>query len=86
MSKIFCFSVWDKKAKVYMTPYFTAQPVFGLRAFEKMITDDDLDISRFKDDFELRLIGIFNSGSGIFEMNEIIETIAEGKQYLDDAV
>lgn len=81
MSEIFCFSVYDLKAEIYMTPYFTAQPVFGSRAFERMCKDKDMDISQFLNEFELRFIGTFDTSSGKFNMEDIIRTVSEGRQF-----
>ena len=70
---------YDKKSQSHDTPFFTLNKINAQRKFQMDIDHKDSIINKFKDDFELKLIGIFYIDTG--EIDSQNETIATGNQF-----
>jgi hypothetical protein len=76
---IFIYAIYDKKAKVYQTPFFMRQDEEAVRALREAIAAGDSLVSRYPEDYKLYRIGewdeetaeIFYKHSSMMEINEI---------------
>jgi hypothetical protein len=51
------YAIYDKKAKVYKTPFFMRQDAEAVRAFREAIATGDSLVSRHPEDYKLYRIG-----------------------------
>lgn len=58
------YSVYDKKAKVYGTPFFQLNNNVALRSFTDLVNDGRSTVSKHPSDFNLECIGVFNDTDG----------------------
>mgnify|MGYP000319884520 CR=1 FL=1 len=80
MQEIKIYSIWDKKAKKYETPFFAFDDVFAGRRFIMLQdeTDNPSMLTKFSGEFELHRLGVFNVLTGEFVIEEP-EKIMDGK-------
>lgn len=71
------FSIYDKKAMLYSTPFFLLQAGQALRELDQMVQDPKTTVSKYPDDFALYKIGIFNGKTGKIESLDMPEFIQE---------
>lgn len=58
------FSVFDVKSDLYGVPFFMPSRGQAIRAFSDLAVDPQAVVSRYPDDFQLRVIGSFNDATG----------------------
>lgn len=75
--KIIVMSAFDKKAAVYLTPFFVAHVNVGIRAFANVANDVQSGIGRNPEDFSLWELGTFDDESGQFELYQQPSHVAE---------
>lgn len=59
-SVIKMYSVYDKKAGSYQTPFFQPSDGVATRAFQEAISDKNSLFSKYPDDFSLFFVASFN--------------------------
>lgn len=59
------FSVYDSKAKVYCTPFFSHNVATAMRDFTAAANDPSTDLHRFSLDYSLHHIGVFTEDTGL---------------------
>lgn len=64
------FSVYDSKAKAYMTPFCRPATGLAIRDFIDVVNDVKSTISRYPEDFSLFEIGFFDDNTGELDMVE----------------
>lgn len=70
MKEIICYSVWDKKAKLFDTPFFAMSDLFARRHLIILVKNKNAMIELFLEDFDLFRIGSFNTDDGKFKAIE----------------
>lgn len=79
------YAVFDVKAGVYGSPFFTHNDQMALRMFQQACEDPNTSMYRFPADFTLFRLAAFDDGVGSFE-NQKAEPIAGAIQFaLKDA-
>lgn len=68
MSKLLCFSIYDKKATVHMSPVFVPNTVTALRSVAATLTEKN-NLSMYPGDFALYELGYFDQDSGLIISN-----------------
>jgi len=58
------FSIYDRKAKIYLQPFTMKNETEALRSFMRLVTDDKSQIKQFPEDYELTFIGDWDEKSG----------------------
>lgn len=58
------FSIYDQKAKAYLTPFFAVTEGLAIRMFSGTINTEDNYISKNPEDFTLYKIGEFDDSNG----------------------
>lgn len=76
--KLGLYSVYDKKADRYDTPFFAQTDLMAERKFFVNCQNDGSIMATFKNDFLLCRIGYFEMENGDFESDS--KTIVEGAQ------
>jgi hypothetical protein len=66
----FLYSVYDKKAQSYNTPFFCVNHDLAKRSFVDLCRDARTVISRNPEDFDLWCLGAFYEGTGSIFQNE----------------
>ncbi len=60
------FSVYDKKAEGYLSPFVFPAVGQAVRAFTNIVNDDRTDMYKWPEDFDLYQLGYMDVGSGQF--------------------
>ncbi len=69
--KVRVFAIFDKKAKMYASPYFLPEDAQAIRAFGDLVTDPKSSIFAHPEDFSLYRLSFFDDCSGCFgQMSE----------------
>lgn len=74
------FSIFDGKAKAYMTPFFLPEKGQAIRAFMDEVNSDSV-CGKHPEDFTLFCIGSFDSSSGQVEYMSSHEVLGNGIQF-----
>lgn len=61
---MFCYSIYDRKANCYNTPFFSQTDGVAVRNFQDLVSDTRSTVYRYPDDFSLYKVGEFNETSG----------------------
>lgn len=59
-----CYSLYDKKAQSYATPFFTQNDATAIRAVHRLVLDPNTTIACNPEDFQLVHIGAINDETG----------------------
>lgn len=78
MKNLNVYTLYDKEAKTYDTPFFTRGDVFAQRHFIMMQKKGGSMVSDFPEQFQLMFIGTFNVDSGKIEP-VVIKKIMDGE-------
>lgn len=54
------FSILDKKAQIFMTPFFQTSEIFAQREVMAAMQNSDISLNLFAEDYELFLLGEFD--------------------------
>lgn len=81
--KLVC-SVFDVKAKLWSTPFFSHSSVVARRDFQAA-TRGEGSIAQFPADYELWSIGTWDETTGAFVPSEHFEFIARGTDFIQEA-
>jgi hypothetical protein len=80
MEKLKMFAMYDLKAERYDTPFFSLNNVHAERRFVTACQDPSTMIYRFKNDFQLHYLGVFDILDGTFKIDVEEDLITlEGK-------
>ena len=58
------YAIWDKKSEIYDNPFFAISDVYAKRRYLLMMDQEQSPLLKWKDDFELHLVGKFNNFTG----------------------
>lgn len=75
MDHIGCYSVYDSKARTYITPFFSINNDTAIRIFAHAANDPTTDIGRFPSDYTLFLLGRWYAETGTLIENEAKEPL-----------
>lgn len=70
-------AVYDKKAKCFAQPFFTAHVDVGTRSFAAAAASSGTAVYHHPEDFALFLLGIFNDENGLFNLTAQPVHVAE---------
>lgn len=59
-----CYSIYDKKALSFATPFFAVNDDVAMRSFEDLVRDHRSLVSQHPEDFALHLVGRFDPEPG----------------------
>lgn len=77
------FSVYDKKAESFSTPFFMKATGLALRGFSDMINSGEkTQYSAHPGDFDLYELGIFHDEHGIVELHDRPKLLGNGLDYV----
>lgn len=62
---MFCYSVFDRKANCYNTPFFCLTDGVAVRNFQDLVLDSRSSVSRYPEDFSLYKVGEFVEANGL---------------------
>lgn len=71
MQKIIIFSIFDKKAVAYLSPFYFPQKGQALRAFEDSVNDPQSVFNKHPEDYALFELGTFDDMSGIITSKNV---------------
>jgi hypothetical protein len=80
------YSVYDSKAKSYITPFFLPTHEMAIRTFSQMTCDPNHTFGAFPRDFTLVEVGRFDTSTGVFIEHtkvDIIQGDAARQSYLN---
>lgn len=59
-----CYSIYDKKAFSFATPFFAVNDEVAMRSFEDLVRDRRSLVSQHPEDFALYIVGRFDTETG----------------------
>ncbi len=59
------FSIFDQKAKAYMSPFFMSEVGMATRSFTDMVNKDDHPLGAHPEDYVLYEVGQFDDSTGL---------------------
>lgn len=62
---MYCYSVFDRKANCYNTPFFCHTDGVAVRNFQDLVLDSRSSVNRHPDDYSLYKVGEFTEASGL---------------------
>lgn len=66
-------AIYDKKAKNYETPFAMPNSVVATRQFMQLCQKPDTPLNDYPEDYNLQIIGIFDTESGAIQpVNQIV--------------
>lgn len=65
--KTILFAVYDAKAETFSAPYTIPKVELALRAFGEMVQDEETDIGKYPEDYQLLMLGEYDTDSGMIE-------------------
>lgn len=72
------FSVYDKKAAVFSTPFVSHGNATATRDFRSALNDPNSQICKFSDDYDLYLVGTWDEDSGSIVAENVPVFIVSG--------
>jgi hypothetical protein len=60
----FYYSIYDRKAKFYSTPFLQVNNEVAIREFHDLVADETLAPFKHPEDYELFLLAMFNDQTG----------------------
>lgn len=61
------YSIFDKKAEAYGTPFFTVNDATALRMVSRLVLDRNTTVASNPEDFQLLHLGSFDDSLGIIQ-------------------
>lgn len=83
MSKV--FSVYDSKAKAWMTPIFAPTKGVAMRSFAQAANTQDSDFQRWAADYTLFQIGTWDDQTGDIEKDEAKSNLGTALEHQEQA-
>lgn len=65
--KLIVCSVFDVKAKAYMSPFYVPNVNIARRSFGDAVLDQSTGISKHPKDYQLYQVGVFDDNAGVFD-------------------
>lgn len=75
------FSVYDKKAQTFFSPFYYLNKALALRAFGEIVADPKSSIYKYPADFQIFLLGDFDEQTGQIQCLDHPEFIAEAADF-----
>lgn len=63
------FSVYDSKAKLFSTPFYSHNDQTAERDFARAVNDPNTDLYKFSEDYSLMELGQFDDETGSFDLH-----------------
>ncbi len=74
------FSIFDQKAKAYMTPFFMGEVGMATRTFTDMVNSPDHMIAKHPEDYVLFEVGQFDDTTGLLSAYDGPELVVTALQ------
>lgn len=82
MAKLIMVSLYDKKAQTYGNINTYQNSMVALRDLSTAVQNENVMLSKYPEDFELKIIGEFDNHTGIITMIEP-QTIGKATDYIE---
>lgn len=69
------YSIYDEKAQVFQTPFFSVQELEAKRQLHFLVLDETTFISKFPNDFRLFRLGSIDTVSGVINHLPVPELV-----------
>lgn len=80
--KLKIFTIYDQKAKAYITPFFLPEEGMAIRTFSDCVNDKDHQFGKHPQDYTLFNIGAFADNTAQIHMNDAPITLGNGVEFL----
>lgn len=77
------YSIYDDKAKAYVTPFFLPNDDLAIRAFSQSVCNSDHQFNLAPADFTLFHLGSFNVLDGVIEPSIISKSLGNGVLFVN---
>lgn len=74
------FSIFDDKAKAFLTPFYMPLKPMAVRTFTNCVNDPTHAFCSNPEDYTLFYLGTFDNESGVLELLSPMETVCNGVQ------
>ena len=75
-----CFTIYDQKARAYITPFFAANESVAIRTFENCCTDPNHAFGRNPQDYSLHLLCDWDATTGLFDDECLANCVVTGTE------
>lgn len=76
--KLYMFSIFDDKAKAYLSPFFLPTMAMGQRVFRDAVNDPQTNFYKNPGDYTLFCLGAWNQTTCAFELESANINVANG--------
>jgi hypothetical protein len=76
------YTVYDIKQEIFEMPFFATSDLNAKRRFMIMIDEKDSVLNKWRQDYDLMKLGMYNTKTGIVVQNQ--KTVMEGKSYVSE--
>jgi hypothetical protein len=83
MTKQQMFTIYDEKAKAYITPFFQPNEAVAVRSFRTMVNDKTHQFGQHPSDYTLFVIGDFDIATGEFDKFEAKRSVGNGTEFVN---
>lgn len=70
-------AAFDKKAKVFLPPYYSPKVAVAVRSFAEAANTPDHQVCKYAEDFSLHLLGTWDDETGLFQLTAAPTHVAE---------
>lgn len=80
--QMYLYSVYDKKACFFASPFCVEREVMAERFFNELVCDPQSTISKYPDDFALYYLGEYDSSTGVVQCSDVPRFRFEAREYV----
>ncbi len=81
--KLIAFSIFDEKATLYSSPFFTTAIGLATRMFSDLANNTETNIGKHPEDYKLYKIGTFTDNDAKLKSDDTIALIASATDFLE---
>lgn len=75
------FAIYDAKAEAYMTPFFCQTVGLAIRQMEGVVSNPELSVSQYPEDFTLFEIGSYDPQTGTLTPRDALLPLGNGLEF-----
>lgn len=75
------FAIYDAKAEAYMVPFFCDTVGLAIRQMEDVVSNPELSVSKYPEDFTLFEIGSYDPSTGTISGRDALLPLGNGLEF-----
>lgn len=78
------FTVYDKAVRAFLPPFYCRSHGEAIRSFTSTVNEKDHQFNKYAADYTLFHLGLFNDGSGTFDVKEPVRVLSAMEALVPD--